>query len=567
MLALPARAHAEELSATPETLAGVFAAANGGDTIRLASGVYGTFRGGAKPATVTLAPAPGAAASIEPSLIGASNLAFDGLTIPDAYMTGSRDLVFRNSRFKGMTVVDASIANANIVFDHDKFDGIDMCAWCYEGRLTVRGNNNTEPVGVAISNSHFGSGGESDGIQVTGEAYGVQIGPGNEFEGIKQGDFAAHVDPIQLYGDTHTVITGNYFHDNSTGIMAGDGTDRLTVTNNVFVTDGEYPDQIVIGGGSSDVIRHNTFANGARVRLGKVNVSDSVAETVTDNVITGGIQLTEGQSASGFTLDYNLNPQDAVGDHDVQAAPVFAGGSAPSSFADYGLAAGSPGKDAASDGADMGIDAGGAPPVPTDTGIPCASPSASLSESTAAPAATPSPQPEQAASGALKTVWSRAADRPPAMKLVGPKAGRLGRVLALHAAATDDVGVARVEFWLDGRGVANRARPPYTARQRVGAKLRRGSHTVSARVFDAAGQVTSVAAAIVRGRVLGGRVVSVSRASGGTDVRAAGFGRRRVVARLAHCGGAGARRVTFSRSRKRTHLAAGELCVFSLALR
>ena len=70
--------------------------------------------------------------------------------------------------------------------------------------------------------------------------------------------------------------------------MAGDGTDHAAITDNVFVTDGEYPDQIVIGGGSNDVIRHNTFANGARVRIGKVNVSASVAETVTDNVLTGG---------------------------------------------------------------------------------------------------------------------------------------------------------------------------------------------------------------------------------------------------------------------------------------
>ena len=172
---------------------------------------------------------------------------------------------------------------------------------------TVRGFCDTAPVGVTISNNRFGGGGESDGVQLTGDVYGVQIGPGNEFTGLKQqSGFTAHVDPIQFYGERHTLVTGNYFHGNSTGIMAGDLIDDATIVNNVFVTDGEYPDQIVIGGGTEDAVRHNTFAGGASVRLGAVNVSPSVGETVTDNVLTGGIRLTDGQSAS--VLHVGLQP-------------------------------------------------------------------------------------------------------------------------------------------------------------------------------------------------------------------------------------------------------------------
>ncbi|HWC25815.1 MAG TPA: hypothetical protein VG474_04455 [Solirubrobacteraceae bacterium] len=54
--AAPACARAAELSATPSTFAGVFSRAQAGDTIRLASGNYGTFRGALKSGMVTVAP-------------------------------------------------------------------------------------------------------------------------------------------------------------------------------------------------------------------------------------------------------------------------------------------------------------------------------------------------------------------------------------------------------------------------------------------------------------------------------------------------------------------------------
>ena len=50
----------------------------------------------------------------------------------------------------------------------------------------------------------------TDGVQIIGNAYGVQVGPGNEFTGLAQTTSGAHTDPIQLYGSSHTLITGNY---------------------------------------------------------------------------------------------------------------------------------------------------------------------------------------------------------------------------------------------------------------------------------------------------------------------------------------------------------------------
>ena len=138
----------------------------------------------------------------------------------------------------------------------------------YEGRLTIRGYDNTQPVGVTITNNHFGGGGCSDGIQVVGDAYGVRIGPGNKFTGIRQGSCGAHVDPIQFFGGTATVVTGNYFHDNgdgSGGIMSPDGDDSYTVKNNVFAETGAYPYAIAGGGCANCVYTHNVFINAGAV--------------------------------------------------------------------------------------------------------------------------------------------------------------------------------------------------------------------------------------------------------------------------------------------------------------
>jgi hypothetical protein len=130
----------------------------------------------------------------------------------------------------------------------------------------------------------------------------------------------------------------------------------LTLTNNVFVTDGEYPDQVVQAGTNGDVYRHNTFANGARIRLGNPNgcgLSSNV--TIVDNVITGGLRLTEGQSTGTFTQNYNLIPGGGAGANTLSGSPVYAGGSQPSTFAGYALASTSLGYLAASDGTSIGI--------------------------------------------------------------------------------------------------------------------------------------------------------------------------------------------------------------------
>jgi hypothetical protein len=67
-----------------------------------------------------------------------------------------------------------------------------------------------------------------------------------------------------------------------------------------------------------------------------------------------------------------------------------------------------------------------------------------------------------------------------------------GRALALTATADDDNGVDHVEFWVDGRRVDTDGAAPYVARVYTRG-LSSGSHTVSVRAFDAAGQAASSA--------------------------------------------------------------------------
>lgn len=366
-------AGAATLKATTSSFSSVWNNASGGDTILLAPGNYGNFNGGSKPSMVTIESDEGAGATPANVVFGtlslgaSQNIRFRNVTAGSTTVGTMQNpglhIHFVGVKFNGpMCINNPTDVNQDTLVDSSSF--INVGQSCTEGRLGVTGNNRNHSVsnGIVISNTVFSGSGApgncSDGIQINGGATGTVIGPGNIFTGIKQGSCKAHADPIQFYGASNTTITGNYFYGNSTGVMSPDCNGRkLTVTNNVFVTDGEYPDQIVQAGSSGDVYRHNTFANGAKIRLGNPNgcgLNSNV--TITDNVLTGGLRLTEGQSSSAFTQNYNLvGSGGAVGGNSLSGSPVYVGGSKPTTFAGYALASSSLGYRAASDGTDMGI--------------------------------------------------------------------------------------------------------------------------------------------------------------------------------------------------------------------
>jgi hypothetical protein len=373
--AVPGAASAADLNATPSNLSSVYASAQGGDVILLAAGSYGSFAGGSKSSVVTLTPQSGATATMSPNLgSGVNNLKLDGLTLDGLYTNGARNTAIVNSRFTGLTRVDtpANVSNANLVFDHDTFDGLSATASSYEGRLTVRGYENTSSVGVKITNSHFGNGGCSDGIQIIGDAYGVEVGPGNEFSGIKQGSCAPHVDSIQLYGSSHTQIVGNYFHDDDTIIMAPDGGDHENIADNVMVGSGYVP-AVQLGSHDATQFVHNTVKSIDVHMDHKSGEPASSQGVVRDNVfVSGTTNATDAGNCSGCTVSYNLfnSSGNATGSNTQVGAPAFTGGANPSTYSGYALASGSPGKANASDGADRGIRTTGGSQPPADTTAP-----------------------------------------------------------------------------------------------------------------------------------------------------------------------------------------------------
>src|SRR6185437_11908949 len=94
---------------------------------------------------------------------------------------------FAGIKFTGpVCVMTPADVNQDTLVDSSTFANLGTS--CTEGRLGVNGGNRSHSVsvGVVISNNVFGPGGCSDGIQINGEARGVQI-LNNEFVGIKQG--------------------------------------------------------------------------------------------------------------------------------------------------------------------------------------------------------------------------------------------------------------------------------------------------------------------------------------------------------------------------------------------
>ena len=130
-IAMPGVAAAADLNASPSSLSSVYGVGAGrrrdssgvGQLRRFRRGVEGVGGdvGGAVRATATISPNLGA---------GVSNLRFDGLTIDGAYTNGARNVAFVNSRFTGLVRVDtpANVSNANVLFDHDTFDGLNATA-------------------------------------------------------------------------------------------------------------------------------------------------------------------------------------------------------------------------------------------------------------------------------------------------------------------------------------------------------------------------------------------------------------------------------------------------------
>jgi len=333
--------------ATPATFAAQFAALQPGQTLCLASGDYGNFRGGAKAGLVTVAGGPGATASMEPNLDSSSNLNLQNLTITGGEIGGSsHNVTVAGSNFTGLFLVQTNAANAGILLNANRHVGLDAPGNGIPGRVTVWAKG--VPSGVTIANSLF-QGGDADGVRPDGDS--VQV-IGNEFADIVDKG-ANHADPIQFYGAKRAVIRGNYFHNAggniSAYIMQADGGVGNVIEDNVFGAGRGVNYAITLYSDDGTVIRHNTMQPGTgdfNTPSGTLSLGSKPGDPVSrGTVIRDNVMAVIGGGNGTYTADHNLNT--------VQSKPVFAGPL--NTYAGFRLAAGSPGRGAASDGLDVGI--------------------------------------------------------------------------------------------------------------------------------------------------------------------------------------------------------------------
>jgi hypothetical protein len=372
---------------TPSTFASTFSTASGGSTICLTAGNYGTFSGASKSSMVTIQPDTangGTQANVifgGVNLVSASNISFANMTIGGGSVgngsTAATHIHFSNIVFSGALCINTPTnENQDTLIDHGSFVNIGQS--CTEGRLGITGNNvnHSVPNGIVITNTLFSGSGPSDGIQINGGAYGTVIGPGNTFTGILEGGCGSiHCDAIQFYGAVNTKITGNLFINDSDAIMSPDcNGSPMTVTNNVFVQDpSSATNEVIVAGGKGDVFDHNTFGSThSSPRFGNPNNCGlNTNITLTDNILMGGITLTDGQSSSSFTENYSLIPGGGTGSNTISGSPTFVGGASPTTLAGFQLTSGSLGFGDGMSGTNIGILAvtGGLPPPSPPTNL------------------------------------------------------------------------------------------------------------------------------------------------------------------------------------------------------
>jgi parallel beta-helix repeat protein len=367
-----------DLNATTSNFASQLAAAQPGQTLCLASGNYGKFNGVVKTTPgVTITAASGATPTMSISFLmspGAAWLTLDHLTISGGTITGpTNHVTFQNNVWTDKLVIwpkgannfcsgCPDMSNASIVFDNEMFNlaANQSGSGGYEGRIQLA-DGGSSPQGITIRNSKFTTG-CADGIQVSGSnaGYGVTIGPNNEFYNLAQGNCGAHVDSIQFVGTgaIGPVITSNYFHDNTDGIVMYDWRNNAQINNNVFVRIDHH--SINAGGlDSNSVVDHNTVI-GDNIDCSRSRVNDGTLEcyAVFRNNIAANMTAVGGGTSHPSYSDYNLCTDGSAGcpgSHSLIGRPTYVGGTNPSTYAGFALASGSLGRNAGSDGKDMGI--------------------------------------------------------------------------------------------------------------------------------------------------------------------------------------------------------------------
>lgn len=329
-----------------------------GSTVCLNAGSYGTqaFTNISKTSDVVITSTSGTGAIIAPTIWASTHLKFQNLTISGASVQDASTYVsFVGSTFTGQAVVKATGSATHILFDTSTFDGITVCTSCYEGRLQIASGG-----GVTVTNSHFGGGGESDGIQIGSN--GAIIGPGNVFEGLLQGNYTRHIDSIQGYGQSNTTIQGNYFTNDTIYVGFYDGGTNETIKNNFFGPSSTNEQKLQLGSIQGLTFVHNTVKGNFVVAQGaKSGSARNSGATYQYNVFDGTSIADTGDQpgcATSCVYSYNLfsSASNARGTNNVTGAPTYTGGTATTTnWSNYALTSASYGYRAGDNSSNLGI--------------------------------------------------------------------------------------------------------------------------------------------------------------------------------------------------------------------
>jgi len=343
-------------------LASAISSAANGSTICLNSGDYGSvdLSNMARTGYVTLTSLNGTGAILSPSINNSDYIRFDRMTLTSMLINnGSTNIQIVNSTFVPYKPGLAVVSSSKTLIDNVDFTNVNNQTW--SGRLSLNAASYT-----TVTNSKFvGVGIGVDGIMIVGLASNNTIGPNNLFSGILQAlcsvsSPGSHCDAIQDFGGgPGNLITGNYFVNGDTFIMMPDGSDNVTITNNVF--DGSsvnYAGKIQMGSANNPRFEHNTVINtnaGFNSKSGNAATTNAI---VKNNILIGGeFDISYGNGCSNCTFTRNLFDLigNSTGTINLIGNPTYVGGAKPTNLAGFQLTSSSLGYKAALDGNDTGV--------------------------------------------------------------------------------------------------------------------------------------------------------------------------------------------------------------------
>jgi len=391
-----------------------------------------------------------------------------------------------------------------------------VTGWIFEYNICLRG----------YSTAAF----HGEWINASGASVSGMIVRWNLFKGMEEGGLTACI-VANNADNSNGQVYGNVFHDLAVGNGTISGTSvasllNTVIYNNTFINCGEGP---WVGGGSSSsgqIAKNNLIYNmdaSRSVTTGDYNYYCSTTATPSE---------THGQIGSGNPFvnlsggDYRLTSDSAAGDTSISAtyrtdalgksgssrgAFQFGGGTAdttPPTFSNIS-AAGVTTNSATitfttSEAAQSGVQVG----TTTSYGTSATNGTLQTSSSFALTGLTPNTtyhyrthatdaagNHAQSSDQMFTTLVPDVT--PPSVALTAPAAGTtVSNTVSLAATATDNIGVAAVDFRVDGAVVNTDVTPPYAITWST-QSVTNGSHTISAVARDAAGNSTTSSATVI----------------------------------------------------------------------